>query len=337
MTESMGTPSSGVPDAGATETSSRDVAKDEARGVAQDAVQGGKQTADTAKQQANEVASEAASQARALLDQTREQLTSQGSAQKERATSGLRSLADELTSMVDGTGTQSQGIAGDLARQASERVRTVADWLESREPGDVLEDVRRFARQRPGVFLLSAAAVGFLGGRLTRSMAEEARDDSPSAVRTSTPTSYSTPPLATGQTGAGLAGSELGGTGLTGTGVTGTGYAETGYAETGYAETTGVPATTGGVPGSGARTTDNTTMTGRTTGPTGTEEFLDEAPGTPGYGIPPVGDTRGDATAEFAPNAPDTGLGEASTDQMPSEFGARDSSVSGGRAREDDV
>ena len=38
--------------------------------------------------------------------------------------------------------------------------------------------MRRFARRRPGAFLLGAAVAGFVGGRLTRGIADEARDDS---------------------------------------------------------------------------------------------------------------------------------------------------------------
>jgi hypothetical protein len=176
MTETMGSTAGGTP---TNDASTRDVAKDEAKGVAQDAVQSGKQTAETAKEQAGEVAGEAMSQARTLVTEARQQLTSQGSAQQEKAASGLHSLADELTGMVNGEGSQS-GLAAELATQASERIRGVASWLESREPADLLTDVRRFARQRPGVFLLSAAAIGFVGGRMTRSIAAESNDSGPS-------------------------------------------------------------------------------------------------------------------------------------------------------------
>lgn len=172
-----GTWMAGNDSAGTTGDATRDVAKDEARGVAQDAMQSGKQTADTAKQQAGQVAGEARDQARMLLDQTRDQLTEQGSVQQQRAAGGLRSLADELSGMTSGAAAQ-QGIATDLARQASDRARAAADWLEGREPAEILGEVRRFARRRPGTFLLGAAAAGFLGGRLTRGIVEETRDDS---------------------------------------------------------------------------------------------------------------------------------------------------------------
>jgi hypothetical protein len=185
MTETMGTTSGGATSASG-DASTRDVAKEEARGVAQDAVQSGKQTVDTAKQQVGEVTNEAMSQARMLLDQTREQVTAQGTAQQEKAASGLRTLADELQGMVSGD-VQTPGLATDLAQQAAERVRTAADMLENRQPAELLEEVRRFARRRPGAFLLGAAVAGFVGGRLTRGIADEARDDSgqtPLATRT---------------------------------------------------------------------------------------------------------------------------------------------------------
>ena len=205
MTETMGTtPGGTTPTSG--DASTRDVAKEEARGVAQDAVQSGKQTAETAKQQAGEVANEAMSQAKMLFEQTREQITSQGTAQQEKAASGLRTLADELTGMASGN-VQAEGLATDLAKQAAERIQTAADFIENRQPSELLDEVRRFARQRPGVFLLSAAAIGFLGGRLTRGIADEARDESgttPLATRTA-PTAglpANSPTNATGIAGA---------------------------------------------------------------------------------------------------------------------------------------
>jgi hypothetical protein len=159
----------------ATDTPTRDVAKDEARGVAQDVAQSGRQTTETAKEQAGQVAAEAKSQAKQLLDQTREQVVSTGSAQQEKAATGLRSLADELSGMVNGQGGQ-DGLAADLARQASDQIRTAAQFLESREPADLLQELRGFARRRPGTFLLSAAAIGFLGGRVTRGLAADSND-----------------------------------------------------------------------------------------------------------------------------------------------------------------
>ena len=274
-----GTPPSGGSTAGGS-SSTRDVAKDEAKGVAQDAVQGGKQTAETAKQQVGEVAGEAKNQARDLLDQTRQQIASQGNDQQQRAATGLRSMADELTAMINGEG-GTGGVASDLARQASERVQTAADWLESREPRDLLQEVQRFARQRPGTFLAAAGVLGFIGGRMTRGAVDEARDSSDDT------SSYRSTGYSTGYQGA-----------YTGTGV-GTG---TGYGEVSTAQGTNVSATTtGAVSGVGVTGTGASYDYAEPAGSGGLSSTSESASRT---------SPHGDATASFSPTAPLTGTGD---------------------------
>ena len=67
------------------------------------------------------------------------------------------------------------GVATEVAQQAAERIHGMASWLEEREPADVLQAVRDFARRRPGVFLAGAVAAGLAAGRLTRGMTDAAR------------------------------------------------------------------------------------------------------------------------------------------------------------------
>ena len=76
--------------------------------------------------------------------------------------SQLRTVADELQEMA-AKGGQS-GLATEVAQQAAERIHGAASWLEQREPGDLLQAVRDFARRRPGVFLAGAAAAGLVAG-----------------------------------------------------------------------------------------------------------------------------------------------------------------------------
>ena len=184
------------------EGSTSDVAKDQAKSVASDAKQGGQQVAQTAKEQTQEVASEAKYQAQQLFQQVRGEFGDQAASQHQRAASGLRSLGDELGAMARGQSTQ-QGVASDLAQRASDRVSALASWLESREPGDVLNEVTSFARRKPGTFLAAAAAVGFLGGRLTRGLAAEASDNESGAATmgTASTTRASGTDFSTGRTG----------------------------------------------------------------------------------------------------------------------------------------
>ena len=160
-----------------TNPSTKDVAAAEASSVAQDAKASGQQVAGTAKSEAVDVANHAKNQALDLFQSFRDEATTHAGEQSRRLGETLRSLADELREMADGS--QQAGPAAGLARQAADTVHTVAARLEDSEPGDLLEDVRRFARRRPGAFLAAAAAVGLVGGRLTRSLQAGAPEPEP--------------------------------------------------------------------------------------------------------------------------------------------------------------
>lgn len=150
-------------------SSATDVARHEAVGVGRSAGEAGGQVAQAATQQAREVASETAQQARSVLDEGAGQLRQQAREGQQKVASALRTLADELRGMAKKGG--QSGIAGDLVREASDRAHGAAAWLERREPSNLLEEVRDFARQRPGTFLLGAALTGVVAGRLTRGAA----------------------------------------------------------------------------------------------------------------------------------------------------------------------
>jgi hypothetical protein len=119
------------------------------------------------------VAGEAKRQARQLLDQAREEANQQLGNQHQRAAAGLRSLGSELDGIAAGK-SQEPGVAAELAGEAAQRVNALAGWLQQREPGDVLREVKDFARRKPGTFLAAAAALGLVGGRLTRGLAQDA-------------------------------------------------------------------------------------------------------------------------------------------------------------------
>ena len=170
--------------------STSDVAKDEARNVGQTAAQAGSQVASTAADQAKEVAHETQRQAQDLLHQGRQQLRHQTVAQQQKAAPGLSSLAQELRGLADGSSQGAPGPARDLLQQASGYVEQFADRLQNREPGDLLEDVRAFARRKPGTFLLGAALAGVLAGRLTSGVKAAHSDDSSSTGGQHHRTSY---------------------------------------------------------------------------------------------------------------------------------------------------
>jgi hypothetical protein len=142
-------------------------ARTEARQVADAAVGSTKDVASTVKDETHKVVAETKQQAASLLDTLRTEVGAQARTQQGRAADALHGMSRELGGMADHS--QESGPLTDLARQAALRGDDVAQWLQHREPADVLESVRSYARRRPGTFLIICGLAGVLAGRLTRS------------------------------------------------------------------------------------------------------------------------------------------------------------------------
>ncbi len=164
-----------VSDGGAASSASTtESVKGEAAAVAGHAAGDAKNVAETAKAEAVNVASEVKTSARDLLHQAKADLTDQAGTQQQKAAEGIHAISSQLHTMADAS--DQPGVAADLVRQAAERSQSVASWLENRDPGSLLDEVKSFARQRPGTFLLAAAGAGLLAGRLGRSLQAGAPD-----------------------------------------------------------------------------------------------------------------------------------------------------------------
>jgi hypothetical protein len=203
MTDSPGT-TTGQGATGGSMSGTAGVAKEQAAEVGSSATQAAGQVAQTSKEQATEVAQEAKRQVRDLAGEVRTQVTDQASSQQSKLAGTLHSLGDELQQIASGNGGQS-GIATDLADQFSSKIKDIAGMLENREPGELIDEVRSFARQRPGAFLLGAAVAGVLAGRMTRgTVAARSSDDTSGSagyagslpVPSTTATSTNTDPYA---------------------------------------------------------------------------------------------------------------------------------------------
>ncbi|MBT2555022.1 hypothetical protein [Arthrobacter sp. ISL-5] len=180
--------------------SKTDTAKEEAAIVAGQAAGAAQNVAGTAKAEAANVASEVKTNARDLLYQAKSDLTSQAGTQQQKVAQGLRNISGELSSMASAS--DQPGVASDLVRQAADRSQAIASWLDNRDPGSLLDEVKSFARQRPGAFLLIAAGAGVLAGRLGRSL-QAGAPATGSATGTSVPRQPIQPPVAEGTLGAG--------------------------------------------------------------------------------------------------------------------------------------
>lgn len=169
----------------------------------------------------------------------------QSRTQRDRLVETAKGFSGDLEQMVQ---SGPDGLAGDVARQVAEKVRALSEQLDGREPSDILEDVRDFARRRPGVFLLGALGAGVAFGRLTRGVKDAKSGSSAQPVRTTRSGVYGATPASapvrapaddpypsagvetSGLMGAGQDAGVGAGTGVgTGTGVdTGTGFPEQG-------------------------------------------------------------------------------------------------------------
>ncbi|MEU7676298.1 hypothetical protein AB0C42_15980 [Micromonospora taraxaci] len=143
-------------------------ARQEASRVGHQATQAGGQVAHSAAEQGGQVAAEARRQAQQLTGQAGGQLRDQAQTQQRRAAEGLRDLGQNLGSMAERDG--DSGLAGQVVRKAADAAQQAAGWLDEREPGEVLDEVRTYARRHPGTFLAGAAVAGLLVGRLTRGL-----------------------------------------------------------------------------------------------------------------------------------------------------------------------
>lgn len=148
--------------------------------VQETAAEAARQTLDEAKYSARSTYEEARIQAHSLLETSKSELSSQAGSQQDRLAGTLHSFGDELDSMaLTSTG---NGMATDLARRTAGMAHDAGRWLEVHEPEDLVMEVSRFARQRPMAFLAVAAGLGFLAGRVARSM----KDDTPTSSSSST-------------------------------------------------------------------------------------------------------------------------------------------------------
>ncbi len=124
---------------------------------------------DTAKEQARRVTGEAQTQVRQVASQVRDRVGEQARTQNDKLVDGIRRMADELDEM---RGQRGDSPAATVVQRVADGGRQFADHLARQGPEGVLRDVQDFARRRPGAFLATALAAGFVVGRLGKGVAK---------------------------------------------------------------------------------------------------------------------------------------------------------------------
>jgi len=128
---------------------------------------------DTAKEQVQRVGAEAKTQARNVASEVRDRVGEQARAQNDKLVGTIRQTADQLDEM---RGERSDSPAATVVSRVAEGGRQLADYLDHNGPEGVLREVQDFARRRPGAFLATALAAGFVVGRLGKGVAKAGAD-----------------------------------------------------------------------------------------------------------------------------------------------------------------
>ena len=178
--ESSNNPASGgTRSASATEQAKQTTRQeaDRLKGQAQSAAD---DVADTAKHEAHAVQDEAMDQAKSLASSVQEEANAQASTQQQRLAEQSRTVTDDLQRIRRGERPESDMVLRAVSTVA-DRAEAFTHKLETKEPRELLSDVRRFASRRPGAFLLIAAGAGLIAGRLTRGMRDAESDQQSSS------------------------------------------------------------------------------------------------------------------------------------------------------------
>jgi uncharacterized protein YjbJ (UPF0337 family) len=133
-----------------------------ASGAAREVTGQVKETAGQVTEQAQQVAGQA-------VDQARQQVSSRIAGQKDRAAESLTSVAQALRQAGQQLREQDQqGVTGYIDSAASQ-VERVSNYLKHNDFGQLIDDVERFARRQPALFLGGTFVLGLLGARFLKS------------------------------------------------------------------------------------------------------------------------------------------------------------------------
>jgi ElaB/YqjD/DUF883 family membrane-anchored ribosome-binding protein len=112
---------------------------------------------------------------RGVMERVRETATAQLSNQKERATSSIGSVAQAVRQSAQPLRDNRQDVIAQYVEKAADQLDRFSTRLRDRDVSDIVDDVQRFARQRPALFVGAAFAAGILAARFLKSSADSGR------------------------------------------------------------------------------------------------------------------------------------------------------------------
>lgn len=111
-----------------------------------------------------------------LIDRAEQQARARLNATKKDAALTLSSVASTLLSSSSQLKDEQQNLAGEYVEKAAEQIDRLATYIQNADPAEVVDNVERFARRRPAVFIGAAFALGVIGARFLKSSRRRSYD-----------------------------------------------------------------------------------------------------------------------------------------------------------------
>ena len=106
---------------------------------------------------------------RGVMDRVRERASAQLTAQKDRATDGLGSVANAVRQSAQPLRQNHQDTIAEYVEKAADQLERFSSRLRERDMGELMDEARQFARRQPALFIAGAFAAGVIGARFLKS------------------------------------------------------------------------------------------------------------------------------------------------------------------------
>jgi hypothetical protein len=110
-----------------------------------------------------------------IVGRVRERAAAQLSTQKDRATDGLGSVAQAVRQSTRQLRDSKHETIAQYVEKAADQIDRASNELKNRDVSQLVNDVQRFARKQPALFVGSAFALGIVGARFLKSSADNQR------------------------------------------------------------------------------------------------------------------------------------------------------------------
>ena len=111
-----------------------------------------------------------------IVNRVKETATSQLSAQKDKATDGLGSVAQAVRQTTQHLRDQQHEKVAQYVERAADQIERLSNGLKNKDVTELLDDAQRLARQQPALFVGGAFALGLVGARFLKSSSPHRSD-----------------------------------------------------------------------------------------------------------------------------------------------------------------